>query len=70
MLFVGETVPPLNELPLAEAAARADRLLTMVCHPERIAGEAHWTPAVCSFSRCFATSSLSDLARNVKSKNC
>ncbi len=46
MLFIGATVPPLNELPLAEAAARADGLLTMVCHPERIAGETHWTPAM------------------------
>lgn len=43
LLFVGPAVPPLHEIPLAEAAARAGDLLTIVCHPAPRTGSAYWT---------------------------
>jgi len=46
LVFVGERVPPLHELPLHEAVTRADGLLTIVCHPRPRLGEEHWTAAM------------------------
>jgi hypothetical protein len=43
LLFIGESVPPLYELPQEEAALRAGDLLTVACHPEPRAGLTHWT---------------------------
>jgi hypothetical protein len=43
VLFVGERVPPLHRLPLADALAAADGLLTVVCHPRPRAADDYWT---------------------------
>ena len=43
VLFVGESVPPLHELPIAEALRRADGLLTVICHPRPSRGRHYWT---------------------------
>jgi len=43
MVFVGEHVPPLYELPLDEALARADGLLTIISHPQSEAAHPEWT---------------------------
>ncbi len=43
VLFVGESVPPLHELPIAEALARADGLLTVICHPRPSSSRRYWT---------------------------
>ena len=44
VLFAGERVGPLYELPLEEALARAKDLLTVVCHPRpHASGADYWT---------------------------
>jgi len=43
MVFVGERVPPLYELPLDDALARADDLLTIISHPQSWAAHPEWT---------------------------
>ena len=43
LLFIGEEVPPLYELPLGDALAQADDLLTILCHPEPTPGEEYWS---------------------------
>jgi len=43
LLFIGEEVPTLHELPLEDALARAGDLLTILCHPEPVPGEEYWT---------------------------
>ena len=43
VLFIGETVPPLHALPLTEALARADGLLTVICHPRPSLSADYWT---------------------------
>jgi hypothetical protein len=43
VLFVGESVPPLHELPIAEALRRADGLLTVICHPRPSRSRRYWT---------------------------
>jgi hypothetical protein len=43
VLFVGERVPPLHRLPLAESLAAADGLLTVVCHPRPRGNDDYWT---------------------------
>ncbi len=43
LLFVGPRVPPLYEVPLTEAVARAGELLTIVCHPAPRRDSAYWT---------------------------
>lgn len=45
VLFIGERVPPLHRLPLADALAAADGLLTVVCHPRPRARDDYWTVA-------------------------
>jgi hypothetical protein len=42
-LFVGERVPPLYRLPLGEALAAADGLLTVISHPRPRAADDYWT---------------------------
>jgi hypothetical protein len=43
VLFVGEKVPPLHRLPLQEALAAADGLLTVICHPTPSRSREYWT---------------------------
>ena len=43
MVFVGEHVPPLHELSLGDALARADGLLTIISHPQSWAAHPEWT---------------------------
>ncbi len=43
LVFVGERVPPLHRLPLAEAMRVSDGLLTFACHPRPRPGVAHWS---------------------------
>jgi len=43
LLFIGEEVPPLHELPIEDALARADDLLTILCHPDPVPGEEYWS---------------------------
>jgi len=44
VLFAGERVGPLYELPLEEALAQASDLLTVVCHPRpHASGADYWT---------------------------
>jgi len=43
VLFVGERVPPLHRLPMADALAAADGLLTVVCHPRPRTHDDYWT---------------------------
>ena len=45
ILFIGEKVPRLFERPLREAleGGRADRLLTVICHPKPHRGRDYWT---------------------------
>jgi hypothetical protein len=43
VLFLGEHVPPLHRLPLADALAAAEGLLTVVCHPRPRADDDYWT---------------------------
>lgn len=47
VVFAGEVVPPLYELPLDEALRRAgDAIVTLVCHPRpHAAGPEYWTLA-------------------------
>ena len=45
VLFIGSRARDVLELPLKEAAADADDLLTMICHPEPRAGEEYWSMA-------------------------
>lgn len=43
VLFVGDGAADVLDLPLADAAASADGLLTVLCHPEPIPGGDYWT---------------------------
>ncbi len=43
MLFVGQDVPPLYRLPIQNAIAGADGLLTVVCHPRPNNHSLYWT---------------------------
>lgn len=43
VLFVGDRVPPLHRLSLAEALGAADGLLTVVCHPRPRLYDDYWT---------------------------
>ena len=43
VLFIGGGAEDVLELPLREAAARADELLTILCHPQPGPGEEYWT---------------------------
>ncbi len=43
VLFVGERVPPLHRLPMNDALAAADGLLTVVCHPRPRTADDYWT---------------------------
>ncbi|MGA2975410.1 MAG: hypothetical protein ABSF77_08895 [Spirochaetia bacterium] len=43
ILFIGEKVPPLYELSLAEALHRAAGLLTVICHPKPSRSSQYWT---------------------------
>lgn len=43
VVFIGEHVPRLYELPLEEAFSRADGLLTIICHPQPRRGTEYWT---------------------------
>ena len=43
ILFIGERVPPLYELPLSEAMRQADGLLTVICHPRPHLRRDYWT---------------------------
>jgi hypothetical protein len=43
VLFIGRDVPPLHELPQEEAFARADGLLTVICHPKPSPNAEYWT---------------------------
>jgi hypothetical protein len=43
VLFVGERVPPLYRLPIDEAMAAADGLLTVICHPRISRTREYWT---------------------------
>jgi hypothetical protein len=43
VLFIGESVPPLHELPIAEALQRGDGLLTVICHPRPSRSRRYWT---------------------------
>jgi hypothetical protein len=45
VLFVGERVPPLHRLSMADALAAADGLLTVVCHPRPRVHDDYWTVA-------------------------
>jgi hypothetical protein len=43
ILFIGERVPALHEHALSEALARADGLLTVICHPRPSRSREYWT---------------------------
>jgi hypothetical protein len=43
VLFVGERVPALHRLPLAESLAAAGGLLTVICHPRPRGDDDYWT---------------------------
>jgi hypothetical protein len=43
ILFIGERVPPLYQLPFENALARANGLLTVVCHPKPSLSGEYWT---------------------------
>jgi hypothetical protein len=43
VLFIGEKVPPLHELPRSEAFEKADGLLTVICHPRPSLIADYWT---------------------------
>lgn len=43
VLFIGEKVPPLHRLSMADALAAADGLLTVVCHPRPRQRDDYWT---------------------------
>jgi hypothetical protein len=43
LLFIGETAPPLYDLPQEDAVLGAGDLLTVACHPEPRPGLGHWT---------------------------
>ena len=43
VLFIGERVPPLHRLPVEEALAASDGLLTIVCHPRPHGADDYWT---------------------------
>jgi len=43
ILFIGEQVPPLEQVSLEEAVARSGDLLTIVCHPDTMGDGQYWT---------------------------
>ncbi len=43
VLFVGERVPPLYRHSIDQALARADGLLTVICHPRTSRSREYWT---------------------------
>jgi hypothetical protein len=43
VLFIGENVPPLYRFPIDQALARADGLLTVICHPKPRTYSDYWT---------------------------
>ncbi|NQT91316.1 MAG: hypothetical protein HQ559_01045 [Lentisphaerae bacterium] len=43
ILFVGEHVPPLEQVSLEEAMARSEDQLTIVCHPDTMGDGQYWT---------------------------
>lgn len=43
ILFIGEQVPPLQQVSLEEAVARSEHLLTIVCHPDARMDGQYWT---------------------------
>ena len=52
LLFIGRTVPPLYEMPLADAFRQAGDLLTIVCHPQPRPPEYYWPiPAILALGR-------------------
>jgi len=43
ILFIGEHVPPLQEVSLEEAMQRSEDLLTIICHPDVMRDGGYWT---------------------------